>query len=50
MNLLLPIDSVIADAFSADANTKVVGNNDIPDNWMGLDIGPNTIDLFSAVI
>lgn len=43
--LLLPIDHVIGDKFDANANTKVVGE-DIPDGWMGLDIGPKTIKLF----
>jgi len=43
--ILLPIDNVIGDKFDANANTKVVGE-DIPDGWMGLDIGPKTIKLF----
>lgn len=43
--ILLPIDNVIADKFDASANTKLVGE-DIPDGWMGLDIGPKTIKLF----
>ena len=43
--ILLPIDHVIGDKFDANANTKVVGE-DIPDGWMGLDIGPKTIKLF----
>jgi phosphoglycerate kinase len=43
--MLLPVDHVIADKFDANANTKVVGV-DIPDGWMGLDIGPKTIKLF----
>jgi len=43
--MLLPIDHVIGDKFDAGANTKVVGV-DIPDGWMGLDIGPKTIKLF----
>ena len=43
--ILLPVDHVIADKFDASANTKVVGV-DIPDGWMGLDIGPKTIKLF----
>ena len=41
--LYLATDVVIADKFAADANTKVVNVNDIPDGWMGLDIGPDTI-------
>jgi len=43
--ILLPVDHVIGDKFDANANTKVVGV-DIPDGWMGLDIGPLTIKLF----
>lgn len=40
--ILLPSDIVIADAFSADANTKVVSSDAIPEGWMGLDNGPET--------
>lgn len=43
--ILLPIDNVVADKFDANANVKLVGQ-DIPDGWMGLDIGPKTIELF----
>lgn len=43
--ILLPIDNVIGDKFDANANVKLVGE-DIPDGWMGLDIGPETIKLF----
>jgi len=43
--ILLPVDNVIGDKFDANANTKVAGE-DIPDGWMGLDIGPKTIKLF----
>ena len=43
--ILLPIDNVIGDKFDANADTKIVGE-DIPDGWMGLDIGPKTIKLF----
>jgi len=43
--ILLPVDHIIADKFDASANTQVVGEN-IPDGWMGLDIGPKTIKLF----
>ncbi|MGK3745345.1 MAG: phosphoglycerate kinase [Bacillariaceae sp.] len=40
--VLLPCDIVVADAFSANANTKIVKGDDIPDGWMGLDNGPET--------
>lgn len=42
VKLLLPVDCVIADSFSNDANVKIVGDKDIPDGWQGLDIGPET--------
>lgn len=50
VDLHLPIDSVIADNFSNDANTQVAMNNAIPDGWMGLDIGPQAAEVFSKVI
>jgi phosphoglycerate kinase len=50
VNLYLPVDSVIADAFSNDANIKVCNAYDIPDTWMGLDIGPNSCQKFDHVI
>ncbi len=50
VNFLLPVDHVIADAFSADANTKIVGEDGIADGWMALDIGPKSIELFSDAI
>lgn len=46
----LPVDSVIADAFANDANTKVVDVTKIPDDWMGLDAGPATQAKFAEVI
>merc|ERR1712174_154953 len=42
--ILLPSDIVVADAFSADANTQVVSADAIPDGWMGLDNGPKTTE------
>lgn len=46
----LPSDSVIADKFDANANTSTAPSNDIPDGWMGLDIGENACEQFSNVI
>ncbi len=46
----LPVDAVIADAFSNDANTQVVDTTKIPDGWMGLDCGPKTSEKFAEVI
>jgi len=50
VNLLLPVDNITADAFSNDADTGVAKTGQIPDGWMGLDIGPETIALFSKVV
>ena len=46
VKLVLPIDNVIADEFSQDANSKVIDSDSIPDGWEGLDIGPKTVELF----
>lgn len=45
--LVLPVDHVIADAFSEEADTEIVRNDAIKDGWMGLDIGPETIALYT---
>lgn len=50
VNLLLPVDFVVADAFSNDANRKVVPADGIEPGWQGLDIGPQTIAKFSEAI
>ena len=50
VNFYLPIDAVIADDFSKDANIKVVDIDQIPSDWMGLDIGPKTAALYADVI
>jgi len=46
----LPSDSIIADKFAADAGTSTSPSNNIPDGWLGLDIGPSACDQFSSVI
>jgi phosphoglycerate kinase len=46
----LPIDLVIADRFDAGAETKTIDGVDVPDGWMGLDIGPRTANEYAAVI
>ncbi len=46
----LPSDSIIADKFAADANISTSANNEIPNSWMGLDIGPNAVNQFTNVI
>ena len=49
VNFLLPVDNVAADKFDANADTRIVGD-DIPEGWMGLDIGPKTVELYSKAI
>ncbi len=46
----LPSDSVIADKFDAEAQTSTAPSNNIPDGWLGLDIGPNAAEQFAHVI
>ena len=50
VNLLIPIDNVIADSFSNDADTKIVDSCCIEAGWQGLDIGPATRELFANAI
>ncbi|MDD5949017.1 MAG: phosphoglycerate kinase [Lachnospiraceae bacterium] len=50
VELLIPVDTVVADDFSNDANFKVVGRGDIPADWEGLDIGPKTAELFANAV
>ena len=50
VQLLLPTDVVVADSFSPDANSRIVDINNIPDGWMGLDIGPDSLKVFQAAL
>lgn len=50
VEVLLPVDSVIADEFNNDANRDICLTSEIPPGWMGLDIGPKTIELYCAAI
>ncbi|OKZ25777.1 MAG: phosphoglycerate kinase [Bacteroides sp. 43_108] len=50
VKLVLGTDSIIADAFSNDANTKVCASNDIPEGWEGMDAGPETRKAFAEAI
>jgi phosphoglycerate kinase len=50
VNLYMPIDVVVAKEFSNDGETKVVGISEIPSDWMGLDIGPETAKTYADVI
>lgn len=50
VNVYLPVDAVNADDFNAEANTNTSKTDETPDGWMGLDIGPETVEQFSDVI
>ena len=50
VTLELPVDSVVADQFSNEAQTKTVANDEIEKGWMGLDIGPASVEKFSKTI
>ena len=50
VDLLLPTDVVVADNFAADANDQTVGIESIPDGWMGLDIGPDSVKVFQDAL
>ena len=50
VKLLLPLDNVIADDFSNDANTQIVPTGEIPEGWEGLDIGPETAKLYAETV
>lgn len=48
VKFLLPVDNIAADKFDPEANTQIV--TEIPDGWMGLDIGPKTVELYADAI
>ncbi len=48
IKILLPLDIVVADKFAEDANAQIVDAKNIPAGWMGMDIGPKTIELFQG--
>ena len=50
VKLLLPVDTLIGDRFAADCQVKTVDVKSIPDDWMGMDIGPETVKLFTGAI
>tara|TARA_B100000795_G_C22786450_1_gene434836 strand:+ start:479 stop:1669 length:1191 start_codon:yes stop_codon:yes gene_type:complete len=50
VNVYLPVDSIIADDFSNDANTQIATAGQIPDGWEGLDCGPESREIFAKVI
>jgi len=50
VDLLLPTDVVVADNFAADANAQTVSIDSIPEGWMGLDIGPDSVQTFQQAL
>ena len=50
VNVYMPVDNLCADKFSNDAERQVVASGAIPDGWQGLDIGPETAEIFKKVI
>lgn len=50
VNFLIPVDNVVADKYAEDAEHKVVDSDEIPDGWMGLDIGPKTSKIFADAV
>ena len=50
VELLLPVDVVVADRFDKDANAQTVSIHQIPDDWMGLDIGPESVKAFQSAL
>ena len=50
VHIHIPVDVVAADAFSNDANTKIVDVREIPDGWQGLDAGPKSLENFKQII
>jgi phosphoglycerate kinase len=50
VRLILPVDNVVADKFDADASTRETAIDQVPDGWLGLDIGPSSADEFMQVI
>ncbi|MGD8190622.1 phosphoglycerate kinase [Brevibacillus ginsengisoli] len=50
VNMLMPVDVVVADKFAADAATQVVSIDTIPDGWMALDIGPKSLEIFRKAV
>lgn len=49
-NLYLPVDNVIADKFDNEANIQTIANDEIPDGWMGMDIGPTTLKEIQDIL
>ena len=50
VKIVMPLDNVCADSFSNEANRQVVATGHIPDGWQGLDIGPESVELFKEIV
>ncbi len=50
VNIVIPVDAIAASAFADDAEKKLCKSDEIPDGWMGLDIGPESISMISKVL
>ncbi len=50
VNLLIPVDNVVADKYDENANFQTIDSDNIPDGWMGLDIGPRTAEIFAEAV
>ncbi|RSK28536.1 phosphoglycerate kinase [Bacillus sp. HMF5848] len=50
VNFVMPVDAVVADAFSNEANKKVVNIDEIPADWQALDLGPKSVEIYADVI
>ncbi|MBR2315673.1 MAG: phosphoglycerate kinase [Clostridia bacterium] len=50
VNFLIPIDNVVGLEYKADTECKIVDSDDIPDGWMGLDIGPKSTEMFANAV
>lgn len=50
VNFLIPVDNIVATEYKADAEHKLVDSDNIPEGWMGLDIGPKTREIFANAI
>ncbi len=48
--LVLPVDVLVADRFESGANTRVVSVKEIPSDWLGVDIGPQTVEMFKSIL
>lgn len=50
VKIVMPVDNICADDFSNDANRQIVATGQIPDGWEGLDIGPESVELFKEIV